>query len=223
MPAPETSAENLNHRDLCLRCLRARSVCQCARLEPFSPSFEVILLQHPKERKNSIGTARMTHLCLANSQLIPGVEFETDPRVSEILSDPLRHCVVLFPGGVLLDRGEERKEFVESAVRGGRRITVFVIDGTWPHAKVMVRRSPRLAALPRVGFDPDRPSQYRVRKQPAQHCLSTIEAVHRLIQILDPSAPADRLMEQFLGMVNRQVECAGQRALREIPAREPAG
>lgn len=216
----ETPAEP-TYRPLCTRCLRAGAVCLCAGIRPFRTFFQVVLLQHPKERKNSIGTARFTHLTLTDSRLIAGAEFETDPAVSEILGDPESYPTVLFPGDASVNLAEARDDFLEAIPFGPsgrrRRLVVFVIDGTWSQARAMIRKSARLAALPRVSFTLDQPSQYKVRKQPREYCLSTVEAVARLVKLLDPAAPAETLIETFARMVDHQLECANQGKLREKP------
>ena len=190
------------NRDVCYRCLRARSVCFCADIRSIAPSFRTVLLQHPKERKNSIGTARLTHLSVEDSVLVPGTGFEKDPVVSALLADPGNLNVVLFPGSDAYSLPERVEDL--RTLTGERKLVVFVIDGTWSLAKGMLRRSPRIASLPKVCFTPERPSQYKVRKQPAPHCLSTIEAVHSLVRALNPELEADRLLEYFARMVDRQ-------------------
>jgi DTW domain-containing protein YfiP len=205
------------HRPLCVRCLRAESVCYCGDIARFRPSFEIILLQHPRERRNSIGTARLAHLCVENSQLVHGMAFDDDPAVKSILDSPLYHCVVLYPGVTALNIDREREElFRRVSEVENRRLAVFVIDGTWSQAKGMLRRSPRLAALPRISFTPGAPSGYRVRRQPNPACLSSVEAVYRVIQALEPTPKAEILLEIFAKIVERQVECAARPRLREL-------
>jgi DTW domain-containing protein YfiP len=208
-----------NYRPLCVRCLRAGSVCLCDSIRPFETFFKVVLLQHPKERKNSIGTARFTHLTLKNSLLIAGAEFETDPAVSAILADPENYPVVLFPGENSVNLAEARDAFLAGVPTGPsglpRRLVVFVIDGTWSQARGMIRKSARLLKLPRVSFTLDQPSQYKVRKQPRDFCLSTVEATARLVKLLDPAAPAESLIATFAKMVDAQLECATRGRLRE--------
>lgn len=208
--------EPLGERELCTRCLRAKRVCYCPSLRPFTPSFTVVLLQHPKERKNTIGTARMTHLSLSNSLLIPGIGFEEDDRVNALIADPANHCVVLYPGENSVNVSEHADEFLTAVKSLSQKLVVFVIDGTWAQAKGMVRKSPRLTSLPQICFTPEIPSQYKVRKQPNRFCLSTIEAVHALIRVLDPKAPSDVLIDLFAGMVDRQIECGALRKVREV-------
>jgi len=204
------------NRGLCLRCLRAEAVCLCAEIRPLAPSFRVVLLQHPKERKNTIGTARLTHLCLSNSVLIPGTEFDSDRAVNDLLEDPANFCVTLFPGPLSINVSEHADDFFGYRPSDSRTLTVFVIDGTWSHAKSMLRKSAKLAALPQIRFTPTTPSNYRVRKQPNPLCLSTIEAVHQLIRVLNPDKDPDILVRLFAKMVDRQIECTKTPKLREL-------
>jgi DTW domain-containing protein YfiP len=94
-----------------------------------------------------------------------------------------------------------------------KKLRLFVIDGTWAKAKKTVRLSQNLQALPKICFSPSRPSNFKVRKQPQEHCFSTIEAIHEVIDLLgnsfgyDPaSRQHDALLEVFDVMVQRQLD-----------------
>lgn len=204
LPPPE--------RELCTQCLRASAVCFCEELAPFKLPFQIVILQHPKERKNSIGTARLTHLSLEGSLLFGGVGFDDDERVNSILDSPEHHCVLLYPGSSALDLGTHGQQLLNSDTR----LVIFVIDGTWAHAKTMLRKSSRILALPRVAFDSPSPSEYQVRRQPYEFCLSTVEAVHRLVQILHPVPAAEHLMVLFRKLVQQQIKFAASHQLREL-------
>lgn len=208
----DLSLNRASYRERCLQCLRAKSVCLCSEIQKIPTTFRVVLLQHPHERRNSIGTARLTHLCLSNSRLICGQEFDHDAEVNAILDDPGNECVVLFPGqkSTLIDASNS-KTYASKI-----NLVVFVIDGTWSHAKGMMRKSERLRALPQVCFNPETPSQYKIRKQPKALCLSTVEAVHRLVQILNPESNPDRMIALFSAMVENQIQCAAKKNLREL-------
>jgi DTW domain-containing protein YfiP len=87
------------------------------------------------------------------------------------------------------------------------------MDGTWATARKMVRQSRNLHALPRVCFSLDRPSGFRVRKQPAAGCYSTIEAIHQLIELVGSlcgfavaSRRHDNLLDVFDKMVAQQLQ-----------------
>jgi len=94
-----------------------------------------------------------------------------------------------------------------------KKLTIFVIDGTWLTAKKMIKHSHNINQLPRIAFTPVRPSTFRVRKQPHENCLSTIEAIHHTIELLGPtqgfdvnSRKHDHLLDAFDSMVELQLE-----------------
>jgi DTW domain-containing protein YfiP len=153
----------------------------------------VVLLQHPREHRTPIGTARMAHLGLPGSELRVGVELDGDPVVERLFETP--DTYVLFPGPRALP--------IE-ALPADRPATLVVIDGTWSQARKLLTRNPRLAALPRVGFSPRRQSEYRIRQQPAPHCVSTIEALAEVLERLE-GVPFEGLLAPFRAMVDTQV------------------
>jgi len=151
----------------------------------------------------------MTHLFLENSKLIVGGDFDQDAQVNAILDDPTLYPVVLYPGSSSVNVE------THSLPEHGKQLVIFVIDGTWAQAKTMLRRSERLNRIGKICFTASEPSLYTVRKQPEAHCLSTIEATHKLIQILDPKAPSASLIKVFTKLVNFQIECGKRNQLRE--------
>ena len=154
-------------RELCLRCLRPASVCWCAELAPVTAATHVVFLQHPREGRVAIGTCRMAHLALAGSELHRGVCFERSPRVRALAADTSGDVAVLYPGDGACE---------PSALARTPR-TLIVLDGTWRQARAMWRDNPSLHRLPRIGFMPEAPGNYRIRREPAPHCLATVEAL----------------------------------------------
>jgi DTW domain-containing protein YfiP len=160
----------------------------------------------------------MAHLSLANSHLIMGYLFEHDPRVNAILSDTNRHSVLLYPSRRSVNLTPLSEEELRNLVPQGKRLTVFVIDGTWSTAKKTVNQSPNLNSLPRICFTPPGPSNFRVRLQPRPECYSTIEAIHYTAELLGPAVGLDsttrehdQLLFVFSKMVDRELQFAGAR------------
>jgi DTW domain-containing protein len=185
-------------RETCLRCFRPAVVCLCDGLTPIPSRTRVVLLQHPREARLAICTASLTRLALANAELHRGVGFEDDARVAEVARD--RRAALLFPG--------------EGAVPAAERASdppglLVVIDGTWHHATKMLRENPALAALPRISVEPDGVGEGYgdLRREPAPHCLSTIEAVALALGALerDP-ARFEPMRAAFRRMVEQQLE-----------------
>jgi DTW domain-containing protein len=196
----------------------ARSVCYCAYVKPFEAGPLLVVLVHPKETRKRIGTNRMVQLGVSNSLRFMGTgeQLDVDPRIESLLRNPKYYPMVLYPGSAAidLDSDSQGRAPLTEALRAGKRLLIFVIDGTWDLAQQMLHRSPRLQALPQLMFRPETPSSYRIRRQPGKICLSTVEAVHALLDRLDrlgtyplPARGHDGLLEVFDQMVERQIRC----------------
>ena len=183
-------------RPSCRRCGRALAgACFCDRITELATRTRILLLQHPRERNVAIGTARMAHLALPNSRMRVGLDFAFDPEVLAALAhSPATY--VLFPGPNALP--------VEQLPRD-RALTLIVLDGTWWQARKLLKLNPAIAALPRVAFRPQRPSAYFIRREPADFCVSTIEALAEVLKVLEPEGSRfERLLDPFHAMVERQ-------------------
>jgi DTW domain-containing protein YfiP len=166
---------------------------------------------HPKEfKEEKAGTGRLTHLCLPNSELHMGKGFDDHEAVRALLADSGNHCALLYPGKDA--RNLSKGEF-DATDLSGKRLVVFILDATWSGARKMLRLSPSLQRLPRLMFTPSAPSRYVIKQQPQEGCLSTLEAVHELLLVLE-EVGLDRYErpEQLLGLFDRmqrfQMECA---------------
>ncbi len=154
-------------RPRCHRCHRPPDHCVCAGLVPADSRTRVVILQHPREARLAICSARLARLGLVNAELHRGVSFEAHGRVAELARTP--GARLLFPG--------------EGSTPAGMLCrtpppVLFAVDGTWHQAEKMLRLSPSIARLPRVSVDAGRPSGYTgLRAEPGEIHLSTLEAV----------------------------------------------
>lgn len=200
------------HRKLCTQCFQSVATCYCGEIRPFDPRFRFVILIHPHEARRRIATGRMSHLSLKSSTLITGENFTDDKMVNRILRNPQFHSVILYPGRESMNLSPMTTEQRAGLFPQGKDPVIFVIDGTWRTAKKMLRLSENLRRLPQVCFTPPRLSRFRIRKQPAPECFSTIEAIHELIELVGPlagfdleSRKHDALLDVFDSMVERQL------------------
>lgn len=195
-------------RDFCWKCRQPAVACYCSVIRRLAPGIDFVILIHPIESRKRIATGRMAHLVLRDSFLIEGEDFSKNSKVQHLIADPQRACMILYPGreAVDLDIRETTGVLRDVVATRDRRLTIFVIDGTWSTARKMMRLSTNLRELPMIKFQPQEESRFQVRKQPEKHCLSTIEAIHAVIDRLMPTANRehDHLLELFLKMVERQ-------------------
>ncbi len=187
-------------RETCLRCRRPARYCWCAHLTAIETRTRVLLLQHPRERDVPIGTARMASLCLPNSELHVGIHWGEHGAVQRALRDPSRPTALLFPGA-------DARDVTVDPPR--EDLTLVVVDGTWTNARKVVQANPTLAALPRLSITPAEPSQYRIRREPAAQCVSTIEALVYVLGALEGDVERFRpMLTPFRAMIDAQVACA---------------
>jgi DTW domain-containing protein len=175
---------------------------------------------HEKEwRRQKSGTGRLAVLNLAGAEIIPGLGFDEHPRVRELLADPAKQCVLLYPGDDAVDLSSEpfpaEALGLEPAQDSGRnrQLVVFMIDATWSCSRSVLRASPGLLDLPRLMFRPAEKSRWIIKKQPADWCLSTIEAIHELLLALEAAGldsypDKQRLLAVFAAMQTYQIDRA---------------
>ena len=186
-------------RQTCHRCFRPIAFCYCKALPAIAARTRVVILQHPREERRAICSARMAWLSLQGAELLQGVDFDDHPRIQALAADS--GAVLLFPGDGAVP--------VET-LAGRPPATLVAVDGTWHQAPKMVRSSRILSALPRVAIDPREPSSYgELRREPAPHCLSTIEAIALALGTFERDP--DRftpMRELFRRVVDQQLGCA---------------
>jgi hypothetical protein len=133
---------------------------------------------------------------LERCQLIVGHNRELSDRFDAM---PLRpDAGLLFPG----DDARPLTE-LEPNERPGQLI---IPDGTWHQVKTLMRDVPRLKTLPRYRLTPESPGQYRIRREPDPHSLSTLEATVAALKSIEPETSGlDEIVDLFLRMINDQL------------------
>ncbi len=217
-------------REMCYRCFWPKPLCWCASLQPMATRTRFVFLMHPKEFKHEkAGTGRLTQLCLPNSELHMGLAFDDHEAVQSLLREPKNFPVLLYPGKHATNLSESSQLPAFNLQLHQRRLVVILLDATWSGARKMLKLTPSLQKIPRIMFTPSAPSRYVIKQQPQAGCLSTLEAVHELLLVLE-HAGLDRysrpvqLLEIFQRMQDFQIRCASDPArggYRRHPYSEP--
>jgi DTW domain-containing protein YfiP len=197
-------------RPWCKLCRRPGVNCYCSTIEPFDSTPLFVILVHPREAKHRLGTARMAHRVLRNSRLLEGVDFSRNRWINQAIENPANAPLLLFPGLDAVNLTQIGALERCALLTGSRMPLVFVPDGTWRTARKMLRLSDNLKQLPKICFDPPAPSAYGFRREPRAECLSTIEAIHRVIELFnvdegDQAQRGGRLLAPFRFMVAAQL------------------
>jgi len=196
-------------RGKCYACYRPLSSCMCQYVKPIATKTKFVILMHPKEfQKVKNGTGHMTHLSLPNSELYVGVDFRDHRRVNTLLEDVHNLCYVLYPG-------EESHHLNKKPIDlGEKQLVVFIIDATWSTAVKLLKVSTNLQKLPKLSFTHTKSSQFQIKQQPEDYCLSTIESVLTIIELLNKHhmeeveiSALKHFLDPFQAMINYQIEC----------------
>lgn len=155
-----------------------------------------MILQHPRERTHPFNTARLAELALERVEVL--VDHVGMLRRDAAPLGALDGCALLYPSPDARDVTTLSREDIPSRL--------FVIDGTWHHARTLYRDIPRLQSLPHLTLPGHLRSAFQIRRQPDIHCLSTIEALVFALRALEPDTEGlDALLASFDVMQGQQL------------------
>jgi len=183
-------------RSTCATCLRPTDLCLCSHVPQVANRTVVTVLQHHRERFHPFGSVRMLMSALQNSEL--QVVFHRAGRglLCPVKVPPGTGLVYPHPDGRNLCALSEQE----------RPPHLVLIDGTWSQAHRLYQDNPWLQRLPHYSIRPAAKSRYLVRREPHEHCLSTLEAAAEALRCLEPDLPGlDDLLALFDRMNTDQV------------------
>lgn len=202
-------------REVCFKCYRPQSSCMCKFINQIDTKTKFVILMHPKEfRKTKNGTGHLTNLSLKNSEVHIGIDFTNHKRVNELINNPNLNSYVLYPG-------DESIELNTQKIDEDNQSVIFIIDSTWPCSKKMLRLSENLQKLPKVSFKYNKSSNFKIKTQPNIYCLSTIESVCCVLELLTKHKienikqnQFETFLQPFSKMVDYQIKCAETKEIR---------
>ena len=204
----------------CSTCLKPESLCLCREIQALATQTHVLILQHPQEPNENLGTARLAHLALSNSTLKIGLSW---PNLNKALGREVqasKWAVLYLGSGIKKDPTQKDQtpskanskptsttaagslQFISRqgtpAPRPESIEGVVILDGTWSQAKALWWRNAWLLKLKRAVLLPQRKSLYRhLRKEPRPECLSTIESISETLTALGEPATVSQALDKL--------------------------
>jgi len=196
------------YREKCYKCYRPKSSCMCLHVESFDTNTKFVILMHPKEfKKVKNGSGRFTHLSLKNSELFVGIDFSNHKQINEIISTC--RAYILYPSKDAINLSKEALH-----VESNEQVAIFLIDSTWSCASKIFTQSKNLQNLQHMSFDSTKLSQFKIKEQPADYCLSTMESTLTVLELLNEQGiekigqkNLDNFLNPFHEMVKYQIQC----------------
>ena len=203
MRSRKRGTEGAGYREKCYRCYRPKTTCMCKHVSVTQTKTKFVILMHYKEfKKTKNGTGIFSHLALENSELFVGIDFSNYKRINEIVEDENNNCYILYPS-----KKSKPLNTTDISIEG-KNTVIFLIDSTWACAKKIMRVSKNITNLPHISFHHDRVSEFHIKEQPADICLSTIESIHCVLELLnsqDKENVSREKMENFLNPFKEMV------------------
>jgi len=191
-------------REKCYSCYRPKSSCMCGHVKPLDTETKFVILMHPKEfKKVKNGTGHLTHLSLKNSELFIGVDFTNHARVNEIIAT--HESFVLYPSENALNL-TDTNPYSSTILHAKKAMAIFI-----EHAQVESMMKIAIA-LRHLSFSSSKLSQFKIKEQPAEYCLSTIESTLEVLELLNKwhvekisEEGLELFLNPFIQMVNAQL------------------
>uniref|UniRef100_A0A9L0K2C0 tRNA-uridine aminocarboxypropyltransferase n=1 Tax=Equus asinus TaxID=9793 RepID=A0A9L0K2C0_EQUAS len=179
----ELPVEPAERRPECSRCSRPQKVCLCPFLpvHPLHISTHLYIIQHPAEENKVLRTVPLLAACLPQDKckVKIGRRFseERDPELSTVCRKS--GTLILYPGA----EAANLEEFIlDSPIYP---TTIIIIDGTWSQAKDIFYKNSLFRLPTQVQLKTSISSQYVIRTQPTNRCLSTLECAAVALSILE--------------------------------------
>jgi len=181
------------------------AICFCHCLSQIDNEWPVWLLQHHKEKKHAIGTAKIAELSLSNCLTFDD-RFAKKQNVfvnALEVSQPL----LVYPG----------KNAINVAVLSNLETRpLLFLDGSWRKTRKLFYTYPQLENLTRIAFTPEKESRYRIRKEPDEKSVSTLEAIVSVLSTLENNEEKYQTMLGTMDwMINKQIEYMGEETYKK--------
>jgi len=178
---------------------------------------------HPKEyRKTKNNTGKMTQLSLLNSAIHVGIDFSNNDKVNELINDLNNSCYVLYPSDTSIKLNDE------SIKEENKNIIIFIIDSTWPCSNKILRLSSNLQKLKKISFTHTKISAYKIKTQPNELSLSTIESTLCVLELLNQQniehlreKDLNGFLEPFTQMIKYQTNCFTNPNKKQVRYKKP--
>uniref|UniRef100_U3INT9 tRNA-uridine aminocarboxypropyltransferase n=4 Tax=Anas TaxID=8835 RepID=U3INT9_ANAPP len=163
-------------------CSRPQKVCLCPFLpiHPLKVSTCLYIIQHPAEESRVLRTVPLLAACLPpeKCKILIGRRFSEDryPELATVCRNP--STLILYPGA-------EATNLEEVTLGSSSPPIMIIIDGTWSQAKDIFYKNSLFRLPKQVQLKTNISSQYVIRTQPTNTCLSTLECAAVALTIME--------------------------------------
>lgn len=176
----------------CQCCLLVQRYCLCDTITPQPAKSRFCLVMFDTEPMKPSNTGRLIADILPQTEAFQWSRTEPPQALLDLVSNPDYQPMVVFPSSYA-----DADRQVLSAPPSGKPPLFIMLDGTWPEARKMFRKSPWLDNLPLISVDLSRVSAYSLREVHAEGQYCTAEVAIALLDLANDTHAASALSEHF--------------------------
>jgi DTW domain-containing protein YfiP len=199
----------------CADCRLHATLCICALVPRLRTRTRLVVLVHYREARKPSNTGQLAARCVERSSV------EIFGKRGQVLAPPVigddEAPLLLFP--------DDDAVPIAQHAASDKPVALLVPDGNWRQASKVRRRVPGFAAIPCVTLPEAGPTEYRLRAEPRDGGLATLEAVARALGILEGDAgprTEHAMLAVFRVMVERTLWFRGRLRDHEVTGGIPA-
>jgi len=214
---------------ICATCQKPEHLCVCEAVDPVDNKIQVVILEHPQEKREILGTAPIAGLTFRNVVVRVGLSWPNLKRIVGREVDYKRWGVLYL--GAAKQGAAAAKEEIAVVDKNGAPVAasaeilaglegVILLDGTWSQAKSLWWRNAWLLKCRRIVLHPHFKSLYgQARREPRRESVSTLEAAAFVVSRLEGEPEMfDRVLKPFALLLKKM---RAPRPRPVLPAAEP--
>ncbi|AFJ46090.1 tRNA-uridine aminocarboxypropyltransferase [Shimwellia blattae] len=199
----------------CQRCLLPLRQCLCATIKPVAARSQFCLVMYDTEPMKPSNTGRLIADILPGTTAFQWSRTEPPEALLALVNSPDWQPMVVFPASY----ADADREVLSQPPDHGKPPLFIMLDGTWPEARKMFRKSPWLDNLPLISVDLSKTSAYQLREVHADGQYCTAEVACALLEQAGDSQAARGLSDHF--MLFRERYLAGKANLQQVITAAP--
>ncbi len=165
----------------CPYCQIKQDACLCDIQPDIDSNVAALLLLSENEVMKPSNTGRLIADTIKDTHVFQWNRTEPDEEILALLSGQYYQPIVVFPDEYVDDKSRLVEQLPENDESAKPFLFIF-IDGSWREARKIFRRSDYLQNLPVLSINPERVSEYVMRKSDNEQHLSTAEVASLVLQ-----------------------------------------
>ncbi|MEI9751571.1 tRNA-uridine aminocarboxypropyltransferase [Moellerella wisconsensis] len=177
----------------CDSCLLPVKQCLCESIQPMTARSRFCLIMFDGEVFKPSNTGKLIADILPDTLAYQWSRTEPDPELLALLNDTSRQPYLIFPASY----ASNEQTVVNVPDISDKPPLFILLDGTWPEARKMFRKSPYFSGLPILSINTKAKLNYllRVPSKEEQHC--TAEVAASVLELAGDFLASQQLLTHF--------------------------